>query len=263
MFAAGRWRQAFSFFSLAALALGMCLQGEAASAQTDEIQVYNAEIAAPGVLNLTLHDNYTPEGRLTPSFPAGVTANHDLNGVPEFGYGVTDWLEAGLYLPLYSVPAHGGFELDGFKLRALFVDPHAADKTFFYGINFEFSFNEKHWDSSTYTSEIRPIVGWRFGKVDLILNPILDNSYKGLSRLDFAPETRIDYNLTKIWAVGLEEYDDFGELRDFAPVRQQSHQLFWVVDYNGKPVNVELGAGVGMTSGSDGLVLKLILSKDL
>lgn len=89
MFAAGRWRQAFSFFSLAALALGMCLQGEAASAQTDEIQVYNAEIAAPGVLNLTLDDNYTPEGRFTPSFPAGVTPNHDLNGVPEFGYGVT------------------------------------------------------------------------------------------------------------------------------------------------------------------------------
>jgi hypothetical protein len=245
---------------LALAALGLAGPSRA---QTDEIQVYNAQIAAPGTFNLTLHDNYTPEGRLTPAFPGGLTPNHTLNGVPEFAYGVTDWFEAGLYLPLYSLPGDSHFQLNGFKLRALFVDPHAADKPFFYGVNFEFSFNEKHWDPHTYTSEIRPIIGWRFGKVDLIFNPILDNSYVGLSHLDFAPETRLDYNFSPIWAVALEEYDDFGELRRFNTVSQQSHQLFWVVDYNGKPVNVEFGAGIGMTSGSDGLVLKLMFSKDL
>lgn len=200
---------------------------------------------------------------MAPAFPGGVTPNHDLNGVPEFAYGVTDWFEAGLYLPLYSLPSPGHFELNGFKLRALFVEPHAADKTFFYGINFEFSFNQKHWDPNPYTSEIRPIIGWRLGKVDLIFNPILDNSYKGLTHLDFAPETRIDYNITPIWAVALEEYDDLGELRAFAPFRQQSHQLFWAVDYSGKPINVEFGAGVGLTAGSDALVVKLMLSRDL
>lgn len=249
-------------FGLAVAALVLVLASPSL-AQTDEIQVYNAQIAAPGTFNLTLHDNYTPQGRLTPAFPGGLTPNHTLNGVPEFAYGVTDWFEAGLYLPLYSLPGDSHFQLNGFKLRALFVDPHAADKPFFYGVNFEFSFNEKHWDPHTFTSEIRPIIGWRFGKVDLIFNPILDNSYVGLSRLDFAPETRIDYNFSPIWAVALEAYDDFGELRRFSPVNQQSHQLFWVVDYNGKPVNVEFGAGIGMTSGSDGLVLKLMFSKDL
>jgi hypothetical protein len=252
-----------SWLGALTLMLAALTMAPRAQAQTDEIQVYNAEIAAPGVFNLTVHDNYTPDGRLTPAFAGGLTPNHTLNGVPEFAYGVTDWFEAGLYLPLYSAPQMSGFELNGFKLRALFVDPHAADKTFFYGVNFEFSFNEKHWDPHTYTSEIRPIIGWRFGKVDLILNPILDNSYVGLSRLDFAPETRIDYNLTPIWAVAMEEYDDFGQIRNFAPWSQQSHQLFWVVDYNGKPLNVEFGAGLGMTAGSDGLVVKLILSRDL
>ena len=233
-----------------------------ASAQTDEIQVYNAEIAAPGVFNLTVHDNYTPNGLKKPAFPGGVISNGALNGVPEFAYGVTDWLEAGLYLPLYSLPSNGKFQLDGFKLRALFVEPDAAKQSFFYGVNFEFSFNSKHWDANTYTSEIRPIVGWRLGKVDFIFNPILDNSYNGLSRLDFAPETRLAYNVSSLWAVAAEEYDDFGPLRGFYG-RQQTHQLFGVVDFNGKPVNVEFGVGFGLSAATDRLALKLILSRDL
>jgi hypothetical protein len=234
-----------------------------ATAQTDEIQVYNAEIAAPGTFNLTLHDNYTPGGAKTPAFPGGVTPNGALNGVPEWAYGVTPWLEAGLYLPLYSLPGNGKFQLDGFKLRALFVEPDAAKRRFFYGMNFEFSFNSKHWDASPYTSEIRPIVGWRFGKIDFIVNPILDNSYKGLSRLDFAPETRLAYNISHLWAVAAEEYDDFGPLRGFYAPDRQSHELFGVVDFNGKLVNVEFGAGFGLTSGTDHFTLKLILSHDL
>ncbi|HWY15639.1 MAG TPA: hypothetical protein VNX86_10930 [Rhizomicrobium sp.] len=249
-------------FALAALIL-FVLPGLPVMAQTDEIQVYNAEIAAPGVFNLTLHDNYTPDGRTVPAFPGGPVPNDTLNGVPEWAYGVTDWFEAGLYLPLYSISSNEGAVLNGFKLRALFVSPDAADRSFFYGINFEFSYNARHWDPNRYTSEIRPILGWRFGPVDLIFNPILDNSYQGVSRLDFAPATRLAYNFSKEWAVAAEEYDDFGPLRGFLPVSQQSHQLFAVADWSGEAVSVEGGIGFGLTSATDHVVLKLILSKDL
>jgi hypothetical protein len=233
-----------------------------ARAQTDEIQVYNAEIAAPGVFNLTVHNNYTPDGLKQPAFPGDVVSNHSLNGVPELAYGVTPWLEAGLYFPLYSVRGDGQVQFDGFKLRALFADPHAAEKTFFYGVNFEFSFNSHRWDTHTYTSEIRPIVGWRLGKVDVIFNPILDNSWTGLSKLDFAPETRVAYNISKTWAVAAEEYDDLGPLDHFYG-HQQTHQLFGVVDFTGKPVNLEFGVGFGLNAATDRLTLKLILSRDL
>jgi hypothetical protein len=234
-----------------------------ALAQTDEIQVYNAEIAEPGVFNLTLHDNYTPSGAKAPAFPGAIISNHALNGVPEFAYGVTKWFEAGLYLPLYSLPSDGKFQLDGFKLRALFVEPDAAKQNFFYGVNFEFSFNSRHWDASPYTSEIRPIIGWHIDKVDFIINPILDNSYKGLSRLDFAPETRLAYNVSDRWAVAAEEYDDFGELRKFDSTGRQSHELFGVIDFNSKVLSVEFGAGFGLTPATDRFTLKLILSRDL
>lgn len=243
----------------------ICVLGFAAPpvyAQTDEIQVYDAVIAAPGVVNLTLHDNYTPEGRTAPAFPRGVVPNDTLNGVPEWAYGVTDWFEAGLYLPLYSVASNLGPVLNGFKLRTLFVSPDAADRSFFYGINFEFSYNARHWDPNRYTSEIRPILGWHLGQIDLIFNPILDNSWSGVSRLDFAPAARVAYNFSKEWAVAAEEYDDFGPLRGFYPGNAQSHQLFAVADWNGA-VNVEGGLGFGLTPATDRLVLKLILSRDL
>jgi hypothetical protein len=135
----------------------LCLAWTASAiAQTDEIHVYNAEIAAPGVFNLTLHDNYTPDGRASPRYPGGITPNRTLNGVPEWAYGVTDWFEAGLYLPLYSLRGTGALTNNGFKVRTLFVKPDAAEQPFFYGVNFEFSWNTAHWDPNRHTQEIRP-----------------------------------------------------------------------------------------------------------
>jgi len=248
---------------LPALGLLCSLQAHFVHAQTDEIQVYDAQIAAPGVFNLTLHDNYTPDGRMTPDFPGALVPDHALNGVPEWAYGVTPWMEAGLYLPLYSLSRDGSLTYNGFKIRTLFVRPDAADQPFFYGVNFEFSWNAAHWDHSRHTLEIRPILGWHLGDFDVFVNPILDSDYQGLSGLDFAPATRVAYNFRKIWAVAVEEYDDFGPLRGFYSARQQQHQLFGVFDYNGKPWSVEGGIGVGLTGASDHLVLKLILSRDL
>jgi len=39
-----------------------------ARAQTDEIQVYDATINAPGQFSVDLHNNYTPIGRKQPDF---------------------------------------------------------------------------------------------------------------------------------------------------------------------------------------------------
>jgi hypothetical protein len=111
-------------------------------AQTDEIQVYDGGLAEKGKFNLTWHNNFTPIGSDTPAFPGALVADKSFNGVPEWAYGVTRWFEAGLYMPLYSAGKDGNGGLDGFKLRALFAVPHADDRTFFYGANFEFSISQ-------------------------------------------------------------------------------------------------------------------------
>jgi hypothetical protein len=234
-----------------------------ASAQTDEIQVYDGGLAAVGTLNLTLHSNFTPRGLATPAFPGAVTADKSFNGVPEWALGVTPWFEAGLYLPLYSRDKDAGWGLDGFKLRALFAVPKADDRTFFYGANFEFSFNAKRWDTKGFTSEIRPIIGWHLKPIDIIINPIVDTAYDGFGNLEFVPAARVAYNFKSGWAAAVEEYDDFGPLRGFLPASEQVHQIYGVVDRTWKTWDIEAGVGVGMTDSSDRLTLKLILSRDL
>src|ERR1035441_464505 len=191
---------------LAILVILWLARPQAVFAQTDEIQVYDAQIAAPGVFNLTWHDNYTPDGRTSPDYPGGIVPDHTLNGVPEWAYGVAPWLEAGLYLPLYSLAGTGAVTFNGFKLRTLFVEPDAANQRFIYGVNFEFSYNTAHWNQNRYTQEGRPIIGWHLGPLDVIVNPILDNSYKGFAELDFAPATRVAYNFNKTWGVAAEDY---------------------------------------------------------
>lgn len=253
-------------FNLALLVLFLTAMARPLCAQSDEIQVYDGGLAPVGVFNLTLHDNFTPSGIAAPAFPGALVADKSFNGVPEWAYGVTDWFEAGLYMPLYSIGTRDGRTramLNGFKLRLLFAVPHADDRTFFYGVNFEFSYNARHWDAKRFTSEIRPILGVHLHPVDIILNPILDNSYDGVKNLDFAPATRVAYNVDSRWAVAIEEYADFGPLHRFHAPGQQVHQLYAVMDHTGGAVDVEAGVGFGLTDASDGLTLKLILSRDL
>jgi hypothetical protein len=237
----------------------------AAFAQTDEIQVYDAEIAEKGVFNLMIHTNFTPIGRKTPDFLGAIVANHSVNGTSEWAYGVTDWFEQGLYLPVYSFSSENhGANLNGFKIRELFVRPHAADHKLFYGVNFEFSVNSLYWEPRRITSEIRPIIGTHLGRWDLIYNPILDTDYTGgLGNLQFNPGFRVAYNLNKDWAVAAEEYAGFGSLNDFLPVHEQFHEVWAVFDYKINGVDIEAGVGVGVTAGSDRITLKLMVSRDL
>ena len=211
-----------------------------------------------------LHNNFTPSGLKTPAFPGGVESNHALVGVAEWAYGVTDWFEQGLYLPLYSHSQNLGGTYNGFKIRELFVRPHADDHKFFYGVNFEFSVNQKQWDPRHYTSEVRPIIGLHLKPIDIIVNPIVDTSWVGgFKALDFAPAVRVAYNLNDKWVLAAEEYADYGPLRQFYSAGEQFHQMWAVVNHTGKAVNIETGIGFGLNSSSDKVTLKLMVSRDL
>jgi len=250
-----------ALLSLAVIALG--IGSGQAWAQSDEIQVYDGELTAPRKFNLTWHNNFTPKGNTDPAFAGANVADRSFNGVTEWAYGVTPWFEAGLYLPLYSHDKNLGGTYDGFKLRALFAVPHAEQRKFFYGANFEFSINQKNWDENRFSSEIRPIVGWHLKPWDIIINPILDTEYDGLKNLDFAPAIRIAYNVNDKWAVSLEEYADYGPLHTLYGGSEQSHMLYGVVNHAMKYFEIEAGVGVGLTSATDKVTLKLLVIKDL
>ncbi|HTR36591.1 MAG TPA: hypothetical protein VMH80_11850 [Bryobacteraceae bacterium] len=234
-------------------------------AQTDEIQVYDAAIAEPGIFNLMIHTNFTPIGRKTPDYPGAIIANDSFQTTAEWAYGVTPWFEQGLYLPVTTPHStNHGATIDGFKLRELFVRPRADEHTFFYGVNFEFSVNAHYWESRRISSEVRPIVGLHLKPWDFIFNPIVDTDYTGgFKNLEFNPATRVAYNFNDRWAVAAEEYAGFGPLHEFLPTNQQFQEVWAVFDHTSKIVNIEAGVGVGYTGGADRLTFKLMVSRDL
>jgi hypothetical protein len=235
-------------------------------AQTDEIQVYDAVIAPQGIFNIMVHSNFTPEGRKVPVYPGAIIANHSFNGTWEWAYGVKPWMEQGLYMPVYTpYSKNRGGSIDGFKVRELFVRPHAQEHKLFWGTNFEFSFNYKYWESRTFTAEVRPIIGAYLGNWELIYNPVVDTDYTGgLGGLQFNPESRIVYYLdNKKWDVAAEEYDGFGQFNDIASVHNQFHEVWGAFDRYGKVWDVEAGAGYGLTASSDKWTLKLMISRNI
>ena len=244
------------------LVLTFFVAPEHAWAQTDEIQVYDAQITPVGQFNLTWHNNFTPDGRTLADFPGGVVPNHTENGVPEWAYGVADWFEAGAYVPIYSYTNTGQLLFEGVKLRTLFVVPDAADREFFYGVNIEYSYNMPTWDTHRFSGEIRPIIGTHQGPWDFIINPVLDTEFNGPRNLTFQPEARIAYNFAKKFALAAEYYADFGRLPAFLAPPEQSQTLFAVVDIGESSHGIEFGVGHGFTRGTDTTVVKLMLMQD-
>jgi hypothetical protein len=226
---------------------------------TDEIQVYNAEINAPGAWSLQLHGNYVARGRTEAEFPGGLVPDRAFNGTPEFALGLTDAWEVGLYLP-YAVTRDGVLEPGGAKIRALVASPHARDRRFFYGLNVEVSHQPRLFEGAHWNSEIRPIVGWRRRPLEVIVNPIVDVPLSGSPRrFDFAPAARLGWILSPAWTVALEHYADFGPIDRFAPTRDRVAEVFAVGDYTGRSVDVDFGVGRGLTAGSDDWTAKFIL----
>jgi hypothetical protein len=244
------------FFCWLAGAIVSVVLGQPAKA-TDEIQVYNAGIAAVGQLTIQQHLNYVPLGVKDPPFPGGLISNNSINGTPEFAYGVTDWWEVGLYLPFAIKDQQ--FLSNAFKLRTLFVSPNADQRNLFFGVNFEFSNTTPRFAQTRFAMEIRPIIGVRNADYEFIVNPIVDIGFGKYGEADFAPAVRVARRLDKDLFVGLEYYSDFGKIGDFLKLPDQQHLLFAVTDFKLGVMDVNFGVGYGLTPGSDRWVIKTIL----
>ena len=223
----------------------------------DEIQVYNAGIAAPGQFTIQQHLNYVALGLRQPPFTGGLVSNRSINGTPEFAYGLTDWWEVGLYLP-FAIQ-DGRFLSDSVKLRSLFVSPDAKQRSFFYGINFEFSNTTPPFSQTRFGLEIRPIIGARQGDYEFIVNPIVDVGFGKNGAASFMPAARVARKINPDLFVGLEYYADFGEFGRFGRFNDQQHTLFAVTDFKLSIFDVNFGLGVGLTPNSDRFVVKTII----
>jgi hypothetical protein len=236
-------------------ALWLALGGAAKA--TDEIQVYNAGIAAVGQFTIQQHLNYIPLGVKDPPFPGGLISHNSINGTPEFAYGLTDWWELGLYLP-FAIRDEK-FYSNAFKLRTLFVSPHADQRNVFYGVNFEFSNTTPFFAQTRFALEVRPIIGMRNAEYEFIVNPIVDVGFGKLGETHFAPAARVARKFGNDLYAGFEYYSDWGKFGNFKAFSEQEHTLFAVTDFKLGVIDVNFGVGYGLTPVSDRWVIKTIL----
>jgi hypothetical protein len=221
---------------LLAVVLAAGLPAPAAALDRFEIQVYEAEINAPGRVGLELHLNYTFSGIATPEHPGQIPPDHVGRLTLEPALGVTDWLELGGYLQ-FMLTREGEARYGGVKFRTKFVVPERLQDKWglpvFLGLNVEIGRVPLAVEAEGWANEFRPIIGWKNDHWLVAANPIFGYALSGPDqfRIDFEPCAKVSYNTQLGFAVGAEYYAGLGYIGDgFLPVRDQEHLIFGVVD---------------------------------
>ena len=248
----------------ATVVLAFCaLAPRAHAALPDEIQVYVDDLNDPGRTSLQLHVNTTPSGVTVPEYSGESLADHGLRVTSEFAYGLTPDLEAGAYLPLVR-ESSGDVRLAGLKLRLKWVPirPPEDGAGTFAGLNGELSQVAYRFESDRRGFELRPIWGWRDARWLVAVNPVLEFALEGSDRHQapsFSPSFKLARSIAPGISVGPEYYTELGALSDIDALRNQKHTLYWAVDIDRKPWNVNFGIGRGLTSATDRWTVKMII----
>ncbi len=246
---------------LSCVAAGVLSTDPAWATLQDEIQVYDDSINKKGEWGLELHFNATPAGQPVATYSGEVQNVHGYRGTPEISYGLTDTLEAGLYLPVVHA-ADGSTEFAGPKVRLKWIPQQApASGGLFYGFNVEVSAIKAQYELPQNQVELRPILGYRTPEWLFVTNPDLDYPLRAGFRQggpEFDPSFKVTRVVAKGLAAGLEYYSDLGKLYNVSPLPQQEHTLFLVLDMDRKPWVFNLGIGRGLTQSSDRWTIKSI-----
>jgi hypothetical protein len=246
-----------------ALLVGLA-QGADVMAAPDEIQVYTEELNAPGAFGLEQHLNYTIKGRQVPDYSGQMTSHHVTQITPEFSYGVTSTLEAGLYVP-FAISQAGDTFLNGLRVRLKYIAPRQADQNTFYGLNVEIGRETHRTSDSISGMEIRPIIGYRDAQWLVSFNPILAIGLAANTsrQPQFKPALKLTHRLGDGMRGGLEYYGAYGSLTHPLPADQRSHSVYAVADVETRGYDVNFGIGRGFVNAGDTWVMKAIIGLPL
>jgi len=230
-----------------------------------EVQVYGADTVAPGTTMIELHSNFTFEGSKTPV--DGVRADeHALHETVEITQGITPWFEVGFYI-FTSYRGPEGYQWVGDHIRPRVRVPEAWHWPVNVSLSTEVGYQRRSYSPDTWTLEIRPIVDKQIDRWYFSLNPVLDRSFYGVNvskGVTFEPNVKVSYDITKRVSFGLEYYGDVGSITGFDPLSQQQQAIFPAIDLNlGSNWEFNFATGIGLTGGTDHLLVKMILGRRL
>ncbi len=228
-----------------------------------EIQVYGSDTVKPGRTMVELHSNVTLEGQreiVNGVFPS----YHAFHETLEITHGFTPWFETGFYI-FSSIQPHEGWLWVGDHLRPRVSVPESWHWPVGLSLSTEIGYQQRSFSEDTWTWELRPIIDKQLGPWYVAANPAVEKSLHGMNSAagwGFAPSAKVSYALTKVFNVGLEYYGSLGAIGHFDRLEDQQHQLFPVIDLDfSEDWEFNFGVGIGLTKGTDDLMLKLILGR--
>jgi hypothetical protein len=228
-----------------------------------EIQIYSTETTPPGILSMELHSNSVISA-------TGAEAHAQLNPYQihetlEGTYGLTPHIEIGQYLATAKLD-NGDYEYAGARTKCHFGVSATDSWPLKFGGNIELDYMRRAAEEQPLTLEMRPIVETSFGGFLLIANLAFEKPFRGPGThqgVTFAPSGQISYRLLPWLAPAVEYYGDMGALEHLPSVQQQQHFLVPTINLFIVPqMEVNAGAGFGLTSASNGVFLKAILGWD-
>jgi hypothetical protein len=228
-----------------------------------EIQVYDSETEAPGKVMIELHSNMAVKGT-TQKTEGVLPTQHALHETLEVTYGFTPWFETGFYI-FTSIQPGMEWQWVGDHIRPKVRVPESWDWPVGVAISTEFGYQRRKFSTDTWSIEIRPIIDKQMGRWYLSFNPVLGRSLKGIGAsqgFEFNPNFKISYEFSSRLSGGFEYYGSLGPLSGFDPLKEEKHQIFPAVDLNlGPDWEFNFGVGIGLTSSTDRLIIKMILGR--
>lgn len=238
--------------------------GADALAAPDEIQVYTEEMNVPGAFGLEQHLNYVIAGTQTPDYPGQMPSHHLMQATPELSYGVTERLEAGLYLPVAVAP-DGNSYINGLRVRLKYLARRQSGEKLFYGLNLELGRASLRTSESATGIELRPIIGYRGEQWLMSFNPILNAGFADNvnPRPQFEPAVKLTHRVNEAAHAGLEYYGEYGPLNNLLPESRRAYTVYVVLDGEIHGLETNFGIGHGSANAADAWIMKAIFTLPL
>lgn len=242
------------------LALTAMLAASPAWAADEEIQVYLDEIGARGEFGLDLHLSYVLDGDGTPAYPGAESPRHRLRITPELSLGLGGGFELGAYIPVATVAADGVARVQGIKGRLKWLAPH-KDQGLYWGINWELGRVAHRLDENPWNSEVKLIAGWREERWNLGVNGNFGFKVSGPvpAPATFEIATKAGYKVSDTLTLGVESYNELGELRSLAQFSGTEHATYLTADFPVGGFDINAGVGKGYGANADSWLVKFVV----
>lgn len=246
------------------LANALLFQGASLFSAEDEIQVYIDDMSEPGEFGIEVHTNHVLNGPTKPSFEGEIPTNRVTQFTPEFAYGITKNLEAGMYFPPLAVTSKGQVYENGIRLRLKYIADPPSNKNIFWGLNTEYGYSTRRVSETNWNLEFRPILGYKNNDWLISFNPILNTAMSGKNHTpEFEPCLKVGYVLRHGFMLGFEDYIGLGPTNNMTNLRQSENIAYLALDIAKGNLDINIGVGYGLSNTNEKGVIKMIFALPL